>query len=82
MIYWRIKQPGKSWRNWAEGTAEDVEQAQVDAMDSVLDDNNQLEPWAQGGVNVEMWRCTDIEDFVITPENTKTFRTNYLGLPS
>lgn len=81
MIYWRIRQPGKSWRNWSDGVADDEDEAQVDAMSSVLDDDTcELLPWAQGGVSVEMWRCVDIEDFKITKDNARTFRTNYLGI--
>lgn len=80
MIYWRIRQPGKSWRNWSDGVADHIDEAQVEAMYSVLDENEQLLPWAQGGVTVEMFDMVDIDDWRITPENHKTYRTNYLGL--
>jgi hypothetical protein len=80
MIYWEIKQPGKSWRTWSSGTASDIGEAQVDAMFSVMDDDNQLLPWTEGGVNVQMWECVDTDDWEITKERAKKFRTNYLGL--
>lgn len=79
-IYWRIRQPGKSWSNWADGVADHVDEAQVEAMSSVLDENHQLLPWAANGVTVEMSRLMDIDDWTITPENHKTFRKNYLNI--
>jgi hypothetical protein len=53
---------------------------QVDSMYSVLDENNQLLHWAKCGVRVEMYKCTDIDDFEITESNAETFRRNYLGI--
>lgn len=66
MIYWRIRQPGKSWRDWSNGVAGSVDEAKFDAIDSVID-----EPWAASGVTVEMWRCIDIDDVHIKPEELK-----------
>lgn len=79
-IYWHIKNPNTSWRVWSDGVSDNVDEAKVDAMLSVLDDDNQLLPWAKGGVSVQMWRLTDIEDFKIDESNAETFRKNYLGI--
>lgn len=64
VIYWRIRQPGKSWNYWADGTADSLEEAQQDATYSVMEDG-QLLPWALGAV-VHMWECREIQDFHIT----------------
>ncbi len=67
MIYWRIKQPGKSWANWSDGTAGDVDEAKIDAIGSLMDDDGELRDFAKGppGIAVEMWNCIDIDDFRI-----------------
>lgn len=80
-IYWEIKRAAKPWQIWSSGVADDVEDAQVEAMSSVLDENKQLMDFAAGGIDVQMYRMVDIEDFKITQENAETFRRNYLNLP-
>lgn len=80
MIYWRIKHPGKSWRVWDDGTSDDEDEAKVDALYSVLDDDNQLREEFRSGATVEMFECIDMDDLKITPELVKSFRKNYLGV--
>lgn len=80
MIYWVIRYPGKSWRDWADGVSDDELDAQRDAMESLLDDDHQLQPWAKSGVTVRMYRMVDIDDFHIDEKKAEAFRTNYLGL--
>lgn len=79
-IYWKIRQPGKSWSTWSDGTAESVDEAQRDAIMSLIDDEtNQLYPWAHN-VRVEMWRLVSIDDYRVTEAHAQAFRTNYLGI--
>jgi hypothetical protein len=80
LIYWKITSPRKSWDTWSDGTAADEDEARVDAIGSVMDDNGKLLDWALRGVSVQMWRCIDIEDYKIDEEQAALFRRNYLGV--
>lgn len=80
MIYWSIGMPGKSWRIWDDGTAGDVEEAKLDAIASLLDEDNRLDERFKNGVTVRMWECVDIDDFKVDKPTVEKFRKNNLGI--
>lgn len=71
MIYWRIKQPGKSWRNWSDGIADDVKEARESAIESLMSYDDQVPAWAEMGVNIEMYQMTDIDDVRLTAKEMR-----------
>lgn len=79
MIYWVINHPKDSWKVWASGTAEDINEASVEAVDSVLDINNKLLPQFAAGVNVQMYKCIDLDDFFIDKSVVSSYVRHYLG---